>query len=351
MTTLQLLTNTYLIFLFLILLGLLDEGAIIVLESLCKNNGILKHLYLNGNGLGVKTAKVIGEILSDIEINFNDKKLYNYIDEEEKEFNNRNEFVSNIISNDEIEKFFHEDDIAMEMLEKNYHSSLLDDKLNKNQNKVKCSLSSLIIGVNRFGNEGAYYISMGLSQNRTLKKLSLPSNRIGISGCKYLSKALYRQHKLKSLLNSDGVVHSTEGIDDDDDDEGAGSLSSLNLGFNKSTAALGELSNYIQDKGCYYLSLSLCFNKKLRELDLTQNGIYQSGIDCLIKILREKKNVKLVTLRTGSWGITRNDIAEEEKQSLLLRNLNLCSKEELKEVAEIHMPEHVRDIYSVYRVA
>lgn len=38
--------------------GLLDEGAIVVLKSLAENGGTLRHLYLNGNGLGQPTAEV-----------------------------------------------------------------------------------------------------------------------------------------------------------------------------------------------------------------------------------------------------------------------------------------------------
>ena len=38
--------------------GLLDEGAITVLRSLRFNGGVLRHLYLNGNGLGQPTATV-----------------------------------------------------------------------------------------------------------------------------------------------------------------------------------------------------------------------------------------------------------------------------------------------------
>ena len=50
-------------------------------------------------------------------------------------------------------------------------------------------------------------------------------------------------------------------------------------------------------------------------------------------------------------GITRNDVAQQEMEALLQRNHALMTTpEEVCDAAEAHMPKHVRDIYSVYRV-
>ena len=61
-------------------------------------------------------------------------------------------------------------------------------------------------------------------------------------------------------------------------------------------------------------------------------------------------NTTLLSLRTASWGLTRNDVAQQEMAALLERNQALCTEDEVRAAAEAHMPKHVRDIYSVYRV-
>jgi len=132
-------------------------------------------------------------------------------------------------------------------------------------------------------------------------------------------------------------------------------LLSLQLGFMKATAALGELGNNIGDEGAAVLARALEGNNTLRELDVSQNGLTQKGVDSFLKVLvdgpdGEKGNTSLLTLGTASWGITRNDIAMNELEAVLARNQKLCSMEELADAAEAHVPKHVRDIYSVYRV-
>jgi Ran GTPase-activating protein (RanGAP) involved in mRNA processing and transport len=201
-----------------------------------------------------------------------------------------------------------------------------------------CALLSLSAGSNRFGDAGAGALARGLALNATLTRLSLPSNRIGPAGAAALACAV-RAH---------------------------GSLASLNLGFAKNTAALGELGNAIGDEGALSLAGALRTNQSLRELDLTHNGLTQRGVDHLMAALRgqgqgveveggaaasSRENRTLVTLRTASWGLTRNDVGADELALLLERNLARCDAGALAAVAEAHMPAHVRDIYSVYRVA
>ena len=69
-------------------------------------------------------------------------------------------------------------------------------------------------------------------------------------------------------------------------------------------------------------------NKTLRELDLTQNNITQRGIDYILAALRgegedEGKNETLLTLRSSSWGITRNDVAQVRGEQLTLLLCNV----------------------------
>ena len=170
--------------------GLLDDGAIAVLDALTPpvHNSVLKHLYLNSNGLGPRTAQAIKTCIA------------------------------------------HPD----------------------------CTLKQLIVGTNRFGDEGAISIAEGLSKNSTLERLSLPSNRIGPMGAGFLAEAL--------RANT--------------------SLTSLNLGFSKATGALGELGNCVLDEGASRLADALRTNKTLRELDVVQNGLTQKGMDYFLGALR-----------------------------------------------------------------
>eukprot|EP00750_Incisomonas_marina_P003420 INCI13109.4.p1 GENE.INCI13109.4~~INCI13109.4.p1 ORF type:complete len:1178 (-),score=224.91 INCI13109.4:65-3598(-) len=250
--------------------GLLDEGAIVVLKSLAENGGTLRHLYLNGNGLGQATAEVIAEVLAPAD-----------------------------------------------------------------ETAPPCALLTLMAGSNRWGDQGAIAISRGLKHNNTIMRLSLQSSRIGLSGASALASA---------------VAHHS-------------SLASLNLGFAKATAALGELGNGIGDGGAKAFAVALRTNTSLRELDLIHNGISQKGVDFLLAALGGapfsdephdtrafEPNTKLLTLRIASWGITRNDIAQQEMAAYLERNQALCTADEVQLAAEAHMPKHVRDIYSVYRV-
>jgi len=282
-------TNQYIHTLDLDNTGLLDEGAILILKSLNhhgQGKSALKHLYLNGNGLGIKTAKVIGEILSNNVLNFDSdyeihefNKIFNHTDENSDNSNSENSSSrnpSNLVLELSDFELFHSDDFDNQrnhFYQKNHISQKRNVQNSENVQNVQndqnenendeihhaCPLHSLLLGVNRFGDEGAYYIAKGLSLNNKIKKLGLSSNRIGILGSKYIAKSLF--------------LHV--------------SLESFSLGFNKSTAALGELGNYIQDQGSKYISQSLYYNNVLRELDLTQNGLYQKGVDYFIQVLRE----------------------------------------------------------------
>lgn len=209
----------------------------------------------------------------------------------------------------------------------------------------QCPLLSLSVGVNRFGDAGAETIAAGLRLNTGLTRLSLASNRIGPIGCAAIAKAV--------------AVHPT--------------LASLNLGFSKSTIALGELGNFVGDSGAEALAVALSENRSLRELDLANNGITEKGLHSFMTALRGGHvgnndgsggggigggggggNTSLVTLNTRSFGtthVTLNGAALDELNAMLEHNLKACSEGELQEVAEAHMPKHVRDIYSVYRVA
>jgi len=232
--------------------GLLDEGAITILASLGDNGGTLRHLYMDGNGLGQAAAAAIGGHLA-----------------------------------------------------------------------AGSQLESLVVSANRFGDEGAAAIAAGLEKDRHLRRLGLASNRIGPEGAAALAEALRAEGSL---------------------------LAYLDLGYTKATAALGELGNGAGDAGAAAFAAALKTNTSLRSLELIHNGITQRGVDALLAILRTY-NFSLVSLKLSSWGITRNDIAQNELDGLLRRNLNAVPADELPEVAEAHLPKHVRDIYSVYRVA
>ncbi len=182
-----------------------------------------------------------------------------------------------------------------------------------------CALESLFLSCNRLGDEGVEEVARGLAANRTIRRVSLASNCVGPRGAAALARAL-GQHP---------------------------SIVLLDLGFTKATVAVGELGNYIGDEGAAALAQMLRTNTVLRSLDLLHNYISQVGVNHLREAL--KVNQTLVWLQLTQFGKVHNEPGKEELRAALQRNLAQIPEDRADQVAKINLPDHITEIYSVYR--
>lgn len=182
-----------------------------------------------------------------------------------------------------------------------------------------CALESFYLSCNRLGDEGAAKIAAGLAANRTIRRVSLASNCIGPRGAAAIAEAL--------------IEHP--------------SIELLDLGFTKATVAVGELGNFIGDEGARALAATLKRNTTLRSLDLLHNYISQLGVNHLRDAL--KVNRTLVTLQLTQFGRVHNEPGKEEIRAALARNRGLVPPELEARVTKVDLPDHITEIYSVYR--
>ena len=182
-----------------------------------------------------------------------------------------------------------------------------------------CALESLFLSCNRLGDEGVEEVARGLAANRSIRRVSLASNCVGPRGAAALAQAL-AEHP---------------------------SIVLLDLGFTKATVAVGELGNYIGDEGARELATMLRTNTVLRSLDLLHNYISQVGVNHLREAL--KVNHTLVWLQLTQFGKVHNEPGKEELRAALQRNLAQIPEDLADHVAKINLPDHITEIYSVYR--
>lgn len=182
-----------------------------------------------------------------------------------------------------------------------------------------CRLESLFLSCNRLGDDGVAEVARGLAANRTIRRVSLASNRIGPRGAAALADAL--------------ADHP--------------SLAYLDLGFTKATVAVGELGNCIGDDGAREVARMLHTNTALRSLDLLHNYISQRGVNHLREAM--KVNGTLVFLQLTQFGKVHNEPGKEELRAALQRNRDRLGADEAAAAEQVNLPEHVREIYSVYR--
>ncbi|HEY0133942.1 MAG TPA: hypothetical protein VGB85_07675, partial [Nannocystis sp.] len=182
-----------------------------------------------------------------------------------------------------------------------------------------CVLESFYLSCNRLGDEGAAQIASGLAANRTISRVSLASNCIGPTGAAALAEAL----------------------------TGHPSIALFDLGFTKATVAVGELGNFIGDEGARSLARMLEHNTSLWSLDLLHNYISQVGVNHLREAL--KLNRTLVHLQLTQFGRVHNEPGKEELRAALQRNRALVPPELADRVEKIGLPDHITEIYSVYR--
>jgi Ran GTPase-activating protein (RanGAP) involved in mRNA processing and transport len=125
------------------------------------------------------------------------------------------------------------------------------------------SFETLFLGCNRIGNEGVKIISEFLKYDSKLERLNLASSRIGAEGMKCLAESLKLHPK----------------------------LSVLDLGYMRATMDLGELGNYIEDEGAYYLAKLLKENTQLLSINITHNHITQKGMQFIVDALKLNNNI------------------------------------------------------------
>ncbi|CAM9200069.1 unnamed protein product, partial [Ectocarpus fasciculatus] len=192
-------------------------------------------------------------------------------------------------------------------------------------------LTTLSLGCNRLGDEGAKYVCAGMCQDTCVKRLILSSAGIGKMGATYIADML----RINSVL-----LH-------------------LDLSMLKTTKALGELPNRIGVEGACSLARALEGNITLRSLLLFYNNIFQSGIEAFRILLNKdaagervvagKNNTTLVRLELEQMGIPYNELSREEIRFCLRRNYLAVSEADKKVVDECINPSHLAEVASVYR--
>lgn len=182
------------------------------------------------------------------------------------------------------------------------------------------SLQDLSLSCNRLCDIGIEEIAKAIPHNTTLQRISFASNRIGPEGARALCASLSHHPKINFL----------------------------NIGYIKSTVAVGEAANMISDQGAQYIANMLTTNKVIRHLDLLHNSISQLGVNYIIEAL--KVNTTLVKLQLTQFGKTHNEPGKEFIKGKLGSNYALLSEEERSVIDESILPWYIKDIYSVYRV-
>ena len=184
----------------------------------------------------------------------------------------------------------------------------------------KSSLETMFLGANRIGNEGAKVLSEGLKCDKKLVRLNLASSRIGAEGMKHLCESL----------------------------NGHPCLSVLDLGYMRSTMDLGELGNYIEDEGAFYLSKLIPSLGKLMSLSITHNHITQMGMRLIVNEIGNSST--LIHFDYVQYGVSLNDeMLNGLRKHLQANKGNLLKTHSETELDSVMVPDHVKEIYSVYR--
>ena len=125
-------------------------------------------------------------------------------------------------------------------------------------------------------------------------------------------------------------------------------LTVLDLGYMRSTMDMGELGNYIEDEGAFYLSKLIPTLKKLLSLSITHNHITQNGMKIMVDAIINKSN--LINFDYVQYGVSLNDEILNNLRKQLQLNKETLQKTHSDEMIEsLMIPFHVNEIYSVYR--
>lgn len=185
--------------------------------------------------------------------------------------------------------------------------------------------------MSRFGDEGAVALAEGLRAVDTIERLGLSSCLIGDVGAKALADAL----------------------------GGKKMLVFLDLGWRRGTLELGEEGNVIGDQGALYLGEKLLLSGPVRDIDLTNNLMTPGGLEKFVQRF-VIGNERLVGARLRLRG-RRKSALEKAAKEICKRNREALDAEiagvftdgerlkELERVQEVLRPQHVKEIYSIYR--
>lgn len=198
-----------------------------------------------------------------------------------------------------------------------------------------CRLRTLFLGLSRLGDDGAKVLAEGLREQETIERLGLSSCLIGDVGAVAIADAFREGKGSKAIVN-------------------------LDLGWRRGTLELGEEGNFVGDEGAMKLG-ELLLSTGLRAIDLTNSKMSFEGMEEFVKRFVEgNERVLDVKLKQRYDGTRRN--VKAEKRAKELRQANWAKFEEgLKEatdaaeIAEMERvkdalePQHVKEIYSVYR--
>ena len=207
----------------------------------------------------------------------------------------------------------------------------LGDYLASGQSK----LTSLFLSCSRLGDEGVSYLAAGLQNHTKLERLGLESVRVGDVGAKALADAL----------------------------ENHPALITLDLGYRKGTYEMGERGNEITEEGVLYIGEKLIGkpgarkSNSLRSIDFSSNSVTKEGQQQFFDDY-VVGNEKLLKARLGQKGANRNFQLELTCKKLVNEHhskyfeAELTNEEEIQErerVRDALEPQHIKEIYSIYR--
>ncbi|OAQ25001.1 RNI-like protein [Linnemannia elongata AG-77] len=179
--------------------------------------------------------------------------------------------------------------------------------------KANSTLTTLDLGDNSVGDNGAQALSEALKTNSTLTTLNLLYNSIGSNGAVALSKALKTNSTL-TTLNLGGYLIG---------DNGAQALSEA-LKTNSTLTTLNLLYNSIGDNGARALSEAFKTNSTLTTLNLQCNSIGDNGAQALSEALKTNSTLTTLNLLYNSIGDNgARALSEAFKTNSTLTTLNL----------------------------
>lgn len=186
--------------------------------------------------------------------------------------------------------------------------------------KGKSQLETLFVGCNRIENKGAQILAEILKIDTKLVRFNAASSRIGAEGMQAMVEALR--------------THPT--------------LMVLDIGYTRATMDLGELGNFIEDEGAIYLAHLIGNSRKLISVNITHNHITQQGMQFIVDAL--EFNESLLHLDYVQFGTSLNEITLSEMRMYLERNRRRLKQNQPDfDPDSVLIPEHVKQIYSVYR--
>ena len=188
----------------------------------------------------------------------------------------------------------------------------------------KVGIQSLWLGMNRLEEDGTYLLADAFTHYKHMERVCLNSNRINADAAKALCASLI-DHKELILFD---------------------------IGMYKSTGDMGELPNNLLDEGAEYIADFIKTNKYVKVLDISQNGITDTGIDSIINAM--ESNTTLCYIYYGQYG---ENISQDKKDKLyqcMERNTKIQYNMTFTEfrTTKLRFLKHTEDILkidSIYR--